>query len=218
MTAEFGNDLDIATARNLVALWRREIGQEKTARLMALLTLWLEEWPYQRAGTKAAELREAGKMPDDTSSVEIERPLDVVALQAEDKHLWARAVTLTEAMFQSALRRLHAAVEGDAQAAELTALRKREITLINTVSIHKKYADDKRDLATTAEAALSAATQRERALREGLGRALRIAEQWRRSYCAKCASDPDEPAHPRYAAEIANLTALAATAIREDRE
>ena len=113
MTAEFGNDLDIATARNLVALWRREIGQEKTARLMALLTLWLEEWPYQRAGTKAAELREAGKMPDDTSSGEIERPLDVVALQAEDKHLWARAVTLTEAMFQSALRRLHAAVEGN---------------------------------------------------------------------------------------------------------
>ena len=148
-------------------------------------------------------------MPDDTSSGEIERPLDVVALQAEDKHLWARAATLTEAMFQSALRRLHAAVEGDAQAAELTALRKREITLINTVSIHKKYADDKRDLATTAEAALSAATQRERALREAAEEA---AEEFD-------AADRRSAAVGRgTASRMADIlrAALAATAIRED--
>lgn len=43
----------------------------------------------------------------------------VVNEQAEDGGLWFAAETITEAMLQRALRRLHAVVEGDDDAAEL---------------------------------------------------------------------------------------------------
>lgn len=41
-----------------------------------------------------------------------ENPIEVVNEQAEDEALWCDAVHITEVMLQEALRRLHAAVEG----------------------------------------------------------------------------------------------------------
>lgn len=44
---------------------------------------------------------------------EPENPVAVVNEQAEDEALWCQALTATEAYLQAALRRLHAAVEGE---------------------------------------------------------------------------------------------------------
>jgi len=43
----------------------------------------------------------------------IENPRAVASIQAEDPGLWFHAETATEAYLQRALRRLHAAIEGE---------------------------------------------------------------------------------------------------------
>ena len=42
-----------------------------------------------------------------------EHPMDVIKEQAEDEALWFFAERITESILQKALRRLHAAVEGE---------------------------------------------------------------------------------------------------------
>ena len=71
-----------------------------------------------RAALRHADKNGFDGMPEayaalDRLEAQLENPLAVVKEQAEDSGLWFIAETITETILQKALRRIHAAVEGE---------------------------------------------------------------------------------------------------------